>query len=137
MMLTSRVRPPCCAAGPVGFGDALPGDSNFSGTNITRLLLASRQDSIILKPAHPVFRLDLALTLNASVGAAPLEIWAAPTLPAAADATLLNDGGCKARRANSFVRLQSIDGVAATRGSRQKWSSAKSPEVTAHSLPCC
>ena len=22
-------------------------------------------------------------------------------------------------------------------GKRQKWSSAKSPEVTAHSLPCC
>jgi hypothetical protein len=62
-------------AGPVGFGDSLP-LPGFNGTNVTRLLLASRQDGVILKPAHPALRLDLAPPRS------PLELWAAPCLPA-------------------------------------------------------
>ena len=36
--------------GPVGFGDSLP-HPGFKGTNVTRLMLASRKDGVILKPA--------------------------------------------------------------------------------------
>ena len=41
--------------GPVGFGDSLP-NKGFLGTNVTKLLLTSRSDGILLKPAHTALR---------------------------------------------------------------------------------
>ena len=96
--------------GPVGFGDSLP-RPGFSGTNVTRLRLASRWpnqlskvtatvfrlDGVILKPAAPVLRLDRTT-------AGGPELWAAACLPARADKA--NDS-----RAESLARLDSLDGT--------------------------
>ena len=96
--------------GPVGFGDALP-QPGFAGTNVTRLLQASRRDGIILKPAHPALRLGIrrdscrqAASGDTPLGACP-EIWAAPCVPAR-EANSSHD-----RRANSFVRVQRPSGA--------------------------
>ena len=96
--------------GPVGFGDALP-QPGFAGTNVSRLLQASRRDGIILKPAHPALRLGIrrdscrqAASGDTPLGACP-EIWAAPCVPAR-EANSSHD-----RRANSFVRVQRPSGA--------------------------
>eukprot|EP00947_MAST-08B_sp_MAST-8B-sp1_P003239 g3239.t1 len=84
-------------AGPVGFGDALPTVPGFRGTNVTRLLLASRADGVILKPAHPALRID-----------SNPAVWAAATLPAAYGGDPATD-----RRANSLARLIALGGGSA------------------------
>ena len=87
------------STGPVGFGDSLPGPG-FRGTNATRLLLASRLDGRILKPAHPALQLD---ALSA--------VWAAPSVPARPPLSPSTDP-----RANSFARLLPPSGQAAAGG---------------------
>ena len=77
-------------SGPVGFGDSLP-HPGFAGTNVTRLLLASRNDSILLKPAHTALRLDVAPPNPEGAPRAALknmEVWAAPCVP-----SRLSEGG--------------------------------------------
>ena len=104
-------------AGPVGFGDSLP-RAGFKGTNVTRLLLASRMDGVILKPAHPALRLDLSPPRGDTHG----EIWVAPNVPARAmhassgrgilqgtDAVYLHSDGIDGR-VNSLARLLAQDG---------------------------
>ena len=105
--------------GPVGFGDSLP-HPGFAGTNVTRLLLASRSDSILLKPAHTALRLDVAPPNPEGAprpGHTTMEVWAAPAVPARRSeggyARVDTKGLANAatdRRANSLARLANING---------------------------
>eukprot|EP01052_Picozoa_sp_SAG31_P014850 SAG31_NODE_936_length_10870_cov_5.136966_9_plen_606_part_00 len=89
--------------GPVGFGDSLP-RPGFAGTNVTRLLLASRKDGVILKPAHTALPLDIESSGQLDSQA---HVWAAPSVPARPGANPRTD-----KRANSFARLLATDGTA-------------------------
>jgi hypothetical protein len=100
-------------AGPVGFGDSLPHEG-FLGTNVTRLQLASREDGVILKPAHTALRLDSAPG-RVSGRMKTNEIWAAPGLPSvfkntAGGAHKPSPDPATDRRANSFAKLIADDG---------------------------
>ena len=93
--------------GPVGFGDMV------NGTNASRLLLATREDGTIQKPAHAAARLDL--TYLGSTAAAPnqcagQEIWVAPSVPSRGQSTSEFYSPTTDRRANSMVRLAALDG---------------------------
>lgn len=104
-------------AGPVGFGDSLPREG-FLGTNVTRLLLASRADSVILKPAHTALRLDISpFRGGCGHGGSCGELWAAPAVPARANGDPAVDG-----RANSLARTQRRDGTADDVGLRWWYS---------------
>jgi hypothetical protein len=107
--------------GPVGFGDSLP-NKGFAGTNVTRLLLASRSDGVLLKPAHTALRLDVAPPNPEGAprpGQRSLEVWAAPAVPARPSAAGYGRSGAAGlrsaatdRRANSLARLANVDGSA-------------------------
>ena len=108
-------------SGPVGFGDSLP-NKGFAGTNVTRLLLASRSDGVLLKPAHTALRLDVAPPNPEGAprpGHKSLEVWAAPAVPARPSASGFARSGAAGlksaatdRRANSLARLANVDGSA-------------------------
>ena len=85
--------------GVVGFGDALPlgpaadwPNQTSGGSNLTRLLLMSRADSVLLKPGHPALRLDLPAIGRADENR---QIFVAPCVPARAGLNATTD-----RRAN-------------------------------------
>jgi hypothetical protein len=80
-------------AGPVGIGDMI------GGTDVSLLRTALREDSIILKPAHPLLRLEKYYAGEKAM------MWLAPSVPAAA-ASAVED-----RRANSFARLEGVGSV--------------------------
>jgi hypothetical protein len=88
--------------GVVGFGDSLPvikpNATTAGGSNLTRLLRASRSDSVLLKPAHPALRLDLQ---SIGYSAENRQVFVAPCVPARAGRNASTD-----RRANSFARSQ-------------------------------
>lgn len=95
--------------GVVGFGDSLPVVANnmtAGGSNLTRLLRMSRNDSVLLKPAHPALRLDLP---SIGYAAENRQIFVAPCVPARIGHNATTD-----RRANSFARLANVNGSAAS-----------------------
>ena len=107
--------------GPVGFGDSLPNEG-FLGTNVTKLLQTSRSDGVLLKPAHPALRLDVAPPNTGGpprAGFEALEVWAAaavPSRPSVAGYARTGAAGLLSaatdRRANSLARLQHVNGSA-------------------------
>ena len=77
-------------AGPVGIGDMI------GGTDVSLLRTALREDSVILKPAHPFLRLEKYYAGEKAM------LWLAPSVPASS-ASAAED-----RRANSFARLEDV-----------------------------
>ena len=92
------------STGPVGIGDML------NGTDTRILALALRADSVVLKPAHPLLRLERYYANDAA------QLWAAASVPARSASAMLD------RRANSFARLSPL-GATPERSSALWWYS--------------
>lgn len=119
----------------MGFGDSLP-HPGFLGTNVTRLLRASRADSVILKPAHPALRLDrVRPSPGCSDPNSPQngcgEVWAATTVPSRKGGSPKTD-----RRANSLARLQHVAGTDVD-PSHVWWYSLLATDVPSTTSPEC
>jgi hypothetical protein len=103
------------STGPVGIGDRI------NGTDVGVLISALRADSIVLKPAHPLLRLERYFAGDTS------QLWAAVSVPARASSAALD------RRANSLARLAPL-GAAAERSSAQWWYSLLATNVAGGSV---
>ena len=93
------------STGPVGIGDMV------DGTDASVLALALRADSVVLKPAHPLLRLE-----RFYAGTDTAQLWAAASVPARSASASLD------RRANSFARLAPL-GAAVERADALWWFS--------------
>ena len=100
--------------GPVGFGDMV------NGTNATRLSLATRTDGTILKPAHTALRIDDFYGVGECADA---EVWSAVSAVARSASASAD------RRANSFVRLDADEGLAAGTSDGLWWYSILSTQI--------